>query len=404
MAGSILDQLCRRSSPRHASLRLLRHEGELLDEALVLWFPAPASYTGEDCVELHVHGGPAVISGIGDALTNLGARPAEPGEFTRRAFSHGRMDLTAAEGVADLIEAETAAQRRQALRQAGGALARRQAQWVDRLTRILARQEAFIEFEDEDLPSGLDASIELDARQLREELGQELQEGRRGETLRQGVRIAIIGAPNGGKSSLLNALCGREVAIVSPQPGTTRDVIEARVIMAGVPVTLVDTAGLRDTPDFVESEGVRRARVQGHEADIVLIVIAVDAGPDVEARAWIETGGLRVNSKRDLARSHVDGLAVSTLTGEGMAELRQALEFRVAQLASPTDAAGLTRPRHRAALVDAVRALELMPAAVLPELRAEALRAALRALGRLTGAVGIEAILDMVFSEFCIGK
>jgi tRNA modification GTPase len=387
-----------------ASLRRLRHGGLVLDQALVLWFPGPASYTGEDSAELHLHGGPAVVAAVADALVALGARPAEPGEFTRRAFVHGKLDLTAAEGVADLIEAETEAQRRQALRQLEGGLAGRYQGWAGRLARLLARQETFIDFEDEDLPEGLDAAVAEDAAALRDELAAEIAGAARGEALREGLRIAILGAPNAGKSSLLNALAGREAAIVSPQAGTTRDVVEARVVIAGVPVLLADTAGLRETADAIEAEGVRRARAQGQAAELVLAVFAADAAPDAETLALLETGALVVVNKADLAAPALAGIAVSARTGAGLPALRAALEAAVRARAGLSDVAGLTRPRHRAALADTIAALDALPQAALPELRAEALRAAMRALGRLTGAMGVEAILDLVFSEFCIGK
>ena len=376
----------------------------MLDQALVLWFPGPASYTGEDSAELQLHGGQAVVAAVADALVALGARPAEPGEFTRRAFLHGKLDLTAAEGVADLIEAETEAQRRQALRQLEGGLEGRYQGWAGRLARLLARQETFIEFEDEDLPEGLDAAVARDAATLRYELAAEIAGAARGEALREGLRIAILGAPNAGKSSLLNALAGREAAIVSPQAGTTRDVVEARAVIAGVPVVLADTAGLRETADAIEAEGVRRARAQGQSAELVLAVFAADAVPDAETLALLEAGALAVVNKADLAAPALAGIVVSARTGAGLPVLRAALEAAVRGRAGLSDVAGLTRPRHRAALADTIAALDTLPHAALPELRAEALRAAMRALGRLTGAVGVEAILDLVFSEFCIGK
>ncbi|WP_457852677.1 tRNA uridine-5-carboxymethylaminomethyl(34) synthesis GTPase MnmE [Siccirubricoccus phaeus] len=397
--------------PRRASLRKLRHPGtgELLDEALLLWFPGPASYTGEDSAELHLHGGPAVVAGVADALVAAGARPAEPGEFTRRAFLNGRLDLTAAEGIADLIAAETAAQRRQALRQAGGALAALYGGWARRLTALLARQEAFIEFEDEDLPAELDDEVARDAATLRAEMAAHLADGGRGERLREGLVVAILGAPNAGKSSLLNALAGREAAIVSARAGTTRDVVEVRLDLGGVPVTLADTAGLREAADEIEAEGVRRARRRAEEADLVLAVFAVDRAPDAETLGWVRPGTLVLANKLDLAPAPAEiggvaPLAVSARTGAGLAALRERLEAAAAELAGTGDSALLTRPRHRAALEEAAGWLAELASAPLPELRAEALRAALRALGRITGQVGVEAVLDAVFGEFCIGK
>lgn len=391
--------------PRRASLRLLQHAGIALDRALVLWFPAPNSYTGEDSAELHLHGGPAVIAAVADALEALGARPAEPGEFTRRAFLHGRLDLTAAEGIADLIAAETEAQRLQALRQAEGALARQHGDWATRLTQLLARQEAFIEFEEEDLPGDLDARVEGDAAALGDEMERFLAEGGRGEKLREGLSVAILGAPNAGKSSLLNALAGRDAAIVSARAGTTRDVVEVRLILAGVPVTLADTAGLRDAVEEIEAEGVRRALARAESADLRLLVFAADAEPDAATLALCGSDALLVLNKADVALREMPGaIAVSARTGFGMDALRQALDVAAAARAGLSDGAVLTRPRHRAALREAVEELARLPLAELPELRAEALRRALRALSRLTGRVDVEQVLDVVFGEFCIGK
>ena len=410
-AGVIGALAGRLPAPRRASLRRLRAPGsaEVLDEALLLWFPGPGSYTGEDSAELHLHGGPAVIAGVAAALVALGARPAEPGEFTRRAFLQGRLDLTAAEGIADLIEAETVAQRRQALRQAGGALAALYGGWTARLTALLARQEAFIEFETEDLPAGLDAEVAAAAAVLAAEIAVHLAEGERGERLRSGLEIAILGAPNAGKSSLLNALAGREAAIVSARAGTTRDVVEVRLDLDGVPVTLADTAGLREAADEIEAEGIRRARRRAEEADLVLALFAADRPADAETLAWVGPETVVVASKADLAAppaaiGGIAPLAVSALTGTGLAALRARLAAEAAARAGLTAAASLTRPRHRAALQEAAAWLTDLATAPLPELRAEALRAALRALGRITGTVGVEAVLDEVFGSFCIGK
>lgn len=397
--------------PRLAALRQLRQPQtrEVLDQALVLWFPGPRSYTGEDAAELHLHGGPAVIAGVAEALVATGARPAEPGEFTRRSFLNGKLDLTAAEGIADLIAAETAGQRRQALRQADGALGALYGGWAARLTGLLARQEAFIEFEDEDLPDGLDDAVAAAAAILAAEVHAHLADGKRGERLREGVRVAILGAPNAGKSSLLNALVGREAAIVSPRSGTTRDVLEARLDLRGVLVTLADTAGLRDAADEIEAEGVRRARRCGAEADLVLAVFAADQTPDEETLATMGTEVLVVANKVDLARppeliGSIVPLGISTRSGQGLTALRDRLADAVASRAGWTTEVLLTRPRHRAALEEVIGWLGELDRAILPELRAEALRAAVRALGRITGHVGVEAVLDAVFGEFCIGK
>ncbi len=400
-------------APRTASLRRLRSptDGEELDRALVLWFPAPASYTGEDAAELHLHGGAAVLAGVAEALAALGCRPAEPGEFTRRAFLHGKLDLTQAEAINDLIAAETAGQRRQALRQAGGSLTRLYAGWTDRATGILAHQEAAIEFEMDDLPSDVADQAREQALALAAEISRHMDDGGRGERLREGLSIAILGAPNAGKSSLLNALAGREAAIVSAQPGTTRDIVECRFDLGGIPAVLADTAGLRRTANEIEREGVRRARARAEEADLILAVFAADTPPDAEtlALAAARPDAVVVASKCDLASPSVliagrPPLSTSTCTGAGLPELRGRLAALAEQRAGLTDAPVLTRTRHRAALTEAVERLAEAAAAPLPELAAEAYRGAVQALGRLTGRVGVEDVLDRVFGDFCIGK
>ncbi|WP_270935538.1 tRNA uridine-5-carboxymethylaminomethyl(34) synthesis GTPase MnmE [Falsiroseomonas oryzae] len=399
--------------PRVASLRRLRDptSREVLDEALVLWFPAPRSYTGEDAAELHLHGGTAVFAGVAAALAALGCRPADPGEFTRRAFLHGKLDLTQAEAIADLIAAETAPQRRQALRQAEGALSRLYGDWTARATRLLAHQEAAIEFEMDDLPTDLGNRARDGAATLRAEILRHLDDNRRGERLREGLSVAILGAPNAGKSSLLNALVGRDAAIVSPHPGTTRDIVEGRIELDGVPLVVADTAGLRQTGDEIEQEGVRRARARAEAADLVVAVFPADAPPDAETRRLVaaDPGALLVASKCDLAApaAMLDGrplLPTSAVTGLGLAKLRAALAVAAQERAGLTETPLLTRARHRAALGEAAERLKEATDAALPELAAEALRGAVLALGRLTGRVGVEDVLDLVFADFCIGK
>jgi tRNA modification GTPase len=400
-------------TPRMATLRWLRSPGsaERLDRALLLWFPGPRSYTGEDAAELHLHGGSAVTAGVAEALIALGCRPAEPGEFTRRAFLHGKLDLTQAEAIADLIAAETASQRRQALRQADGALTRLYEGWTTRATRILAHQEAAIEFEMDDLPTDLAEQARSAARLLATEIRAHLDDGRRAEKLREGLSVAIVGAPNAGKSSLLNALVGREAAIVSARAGTTRDVVECRLELGGVPATLADTAGLREAEDEIEREGVRRARVRAEEADLLVAVFAADQAPDIDtlAVANAHPQALLVVSKSDLAMPPAcwtgrQVIATSSRTGAGLAELKAMLSTAAAQQAGLGDQPHLTRVRHRAALTDAVDRLSEMELAAQPELAAEAAREAVQALGRLTGRVGVEQVLDVVFGDFCIGK
>lgn len=396
--------------PRRASLRRLRAEdGETLDQALVLWFPGPASYTGEDAAELHLHGGRSVIAGVMEALAVTGLRLAEPGEFTRRAFLHDKMDLTAAEGIADLIAAETAAQRRQALHQADGGLARLYEGWAARLARLLAHQEAAIEFAEDGLPTDLDAKAKSGAGELRAEIEAHLADARRGELLREGLVFTIIGAPNAGKSSLLNALVGREAAIVSARAGTTRDIVEARLDLAGVPVTLSDTAGLREASDEIEAEGIKRAEARAEQAQLVITVFAADQKPDAESLRWVGPDALVLVNKCDLAPAPdliggVEPLVVSARDGTGLTTLRDRLAEAALRLTGAGQGNQLTRPRHRAALTETVTLLAEAEAADLPELTAEALRSALLALGRLTGRLGVEEILDIVFRDFCIGK
>ncbi len=402
-SAPVVSALCggRLPAPRRASLRRLRDvSGIMLDRALVLWLPGPQTYTGEDSAELHLHGGRAVIDGVAAALVAATLRPAEPGEFSRRAFLNGRMDLLQAEAVHDLVAAETEAQRRQALRQMDGELGALYQDWASRLRGVLAVQEALIDFPDEDLPAEAEAQLLGTLRGVQAGITAHLNDGRRGEKLRDGLLFAITGAPNVGKSTLINALAGRDVAIVSPVPGTTRDALETRVILGGVPVTIADTAGLRETDDPIEAEGVRRARAKIRDADVVITL--VEAGDSAPA---MESGGLLVASKSDLGGEGPSGaLRISALTGEGLDALRRRLTMEARDLTESSGPPPLTQARHRAALRDAEAHLIAAEQADLAELRGEDLRLAMRALGRITGHVGVEDILDTVFSSFCIGK
>jgi tRNA modification GTPase len=400
--GSILAALCRRPAPRVAALRTIRAaDGEVLDRGLVLWFPGPASYTGEDCAELHLHGSLAVIAAVSDALVTLGARPAEPGEFTRRGFLNGKMDLLEAEAIADLVDAETAGQRRQALRQMGGALSRVYGEWDTRLRKLLAWQEALIDFSDDEVPAEMQDRLVDELAALRGALCRHLADGRAGERLREGLTFVIAGAPNVGKSSLFNTLIGRDAAIVSAVPGTTRDALEARLDLGGVPVTLVDTAGLRAAEDEIEVEGVRRARAHAEGADLVIQV--VDA-PSTPGPCVPDARILQVTSKIDLGHAHPGSIGVSAQTGAGLADLRNELTRRAAALAPGDGGAALTRARHRAALADAAESLRSAAVACYTDQRAEDLRLALASLGRITGKTNVDDVLDEIFRNFCIGK
>ncbi len=397
--------------PRVAQRRRLidPQSGDALDEGLILWFPAPRSATGEDVAELHLHGSRAVLAAVMQALARLGLRLAEPGEFTRRAFLNGKLDLLQAEAIADLAAAETEAQRRQAMRQLGGELGDVYRGWRDRLTRILAHLEAAIDFPDEDLPAEIEDRLVGETDVLVAEIERHLADGHRGERLRDGIDVAIVGPPNAGKSSLLNRIARRDVAITSPVPGTTRDVIEVAIDLGGYPVVLADTAGLRDSADAIEQEGKRRALQRAEQAEIRLFVFDIAQPADAAgAAAWPGADTILVANKIDLVPAadtvlSPSALPVSALTGEGIDGLLTVLGERVTQTYR-IEAPVLTRARHRQALEEAAASLRRSFFAALPELRAEDLRLALRSLGRITGAVDVEDLLDVIFRDFCIGK
>jgi tRNA modification GTPase len=355
-----------------------------------------------------VHGSRAVLAAVMSALGGLELRFAEPGEFTRRAFLNGKLDLLQAEAIADLAAAETEAQRRQALRQLAGELGGLYRAWSQRLTRILAHLQAVIDFPDEDLPPEIEDRILGETEGLIAEIRRHLADGHRGERLRDGIMAAIIGPPNAGKSSLLNRIARRDAAITSPFAGTTRDIVEVAVDLQGYPVILADTAGLRDSDDVVEQEGLRRALRRAEEAEIRLFVFdARWPGQAQGATAWPGPDTILVANKIDLVPAGRDlpsaALPISALTGAGIDALLSALGERVAQtyrLETPV----LTRARHRQALEDTATSLQRALAAPLPELRAEDLRLGLRSLGRITGTVDVEDLLDVIFRDFCIGK
>ncbi|KAF7657204.1 hypothetical protein LDENG_00030500 [Lucifuga dentata] len=430
--------------PRTALLRSITdpHSREVLDRGLVLWFPGPHSFTGEDSAEFHIHGGPAVITAVLQAIGSLpGMRPAEAGEFTRRAFQAGKLDLTEVEGLGDLIHAETEAQRRQALRQMTGELGRLYQDWSHRLKRCLAHVEAFIDFsEDELIEDGVLNQVDRSVCDLQTEMEQHLKDERRGERLRSGVQVVIAGATNAGKSSLLNTLCQRPAAIVSPIAGTTRDVVETALDIAGFPVLLSDTAGLRDSPDLVEREGVRRARERVEQADLTLVVVdSAQLPADVQQAAAFLQGHLRivlstqeqlptdrcllVLNKTDLLLEEwkerlvgelrrISGLPpvclISCHTNDGMQDFLTVLHSNVQTLCGNPlcGAPSLTQARHRTHLQQCVASLAQYQRYrdIDLALAAEGVRLALTSLGRITGRVGAEEILDIIFKDFCIGK
>jgi tRNA modification GTPase len=413
-AGEVFARLCHREiPPARQAVRVTLHDpasGEALDDGLALWFPAPHSFTGEDVVELQLHGGRASIAAALGALGGLaGTRLAGPGEFTKRAFIAGKLDLTAAEGLADLVAAETEAQRRQARRQSAGELGALYEGWRARLLSLLAYQEAAIDFVDEDLPPDMLADAAGQIAALIADIDGHLADNRRGEMLRGGLSVVILGAPNAGKSSLLNALAQRDAAIVSSRAGTTRDVIEVHLDLGGWPVILADTAGLRDADDEIEGEGVRRARDRAADADVKLVLFDGTAIPDRHTIDIIDENSIVILSKTDLhtGSGKVAGhaaLAISAKTGAGMAELLARLQSEVARRMDLSGSPALTRQRHRKSLENCREALQAATSATAPELMAEELRQAAQALGEITGRVGVEDLLDKIFRDFCIGK
>ncbi|MGR4862876.1 tRNA uridine-5-carboxymethylaminomethyl(34) synthesis GTPase MnmE [Caulobacter sp. LARHSG274] len=409
--------------PRRAALCRLTWNGVALDDALVLWFPGPASYTGEDAAEFHVHGGRAVVEAVLEALTAQGLRLAEPGEFTRRAFENGKLDLTQAEGVADLIDAETEAQRRQALGQLGGALSERYDVWRGLLVQALAMLEAAVDFPDEELPEDVAARARPGLEMLEGQIAEALADAGRGRRVRDGFRIALVGAPNAGKSTLLNALAQREAAIVTATPGTTRDIIEVPLILGGYKVLLGDTAGLRATDDAIEAEGVRRALAWAAEADLRLWVI--DAAlfhveqVGAQEQGVVRAGDWAVINKIDLVDAErrealrsallVRDLSVIELAARkpgGVETARAALTSHVVASLSGAEFPAATRIRHAESLKEARGYLRraLSEVGLEVELAAEDVRLAARALSRITGRIDPEDVLDRVFSSFCIGK
>jgi tRNA modification GTPase len=423
-AGDVIDALSPpRPKKRMAALRRIRDpaSGETLDHALVLWLAAPKTETGEDMAELHLHGGPAIVKAVLAELGKLpGCRLAEPGEFARRAFANGKIDLAEAEGLTDLIDAETEAQRRQALRQMGGVLSDLYEGWRAELIRACALVEAVIDFSDEaDVASEAFALARGIVGRLQEAIAAHLDDGNRGEILREGFRVVLAGPPNVGKSSLLNALARREAAIVSEEAGTTRDVIEVRLDLGGYPVIISDTAGIREPQGSIEREGIRRTLAYARGADLIVWLsdasVADAAPPPPELAARGDTFFLAVANKIDIpgAQSLADALAVSARTGAGIDPLTRRIGDIARDRVGVSEAPAITRARYREHLRACIAALQAYMSGIhtdIPglhadiELRAEDLRQAAHALGRITGRVDVEDVLGEIFGRFCIGK
>ncbi len=423
-AGHLLQQLCGHSlEPRRACLRTLVHpvSGEVLDQALVLWFPTPNSFTGEDVVELHIHGGSAVIAAVMNAISVCdNMRMAEAGEFTRRAFYNGKLDLTGIEALSDLVEAETQAQRKQALRQMQGGLSDLLNDWRDRIIHILAYVEAGIDFSDEeDVSDDVNQHMLKNILELKKDITKHLDDGKSGERLRNGLRVVIAGPPNAGKSSLMNALAKRDVVIVSEHAGTTRDAVDVHLDLKGVPVTVTDTAGLREIDDVVEEEGVRRARDKIVDADVILWTTD-GTEPEDEFDFKIDSDQclIRLRNKSDIDSFQHEHqkttltdaghtmLSVSAKTGVGIEQLLKVIEDIASDLTVSGEHAIITRARHREALIQVVQGLTKILEAPeeADELIAENLRICARELGRVTGRVDVEDLLDVIFNDFCVGK
>ena len=392
--------------PNKAYFSPISFNNAILDKAIVLYFKAPHSFTGEDVLELQIHGGRAVIQSVCQALSTFdNCRPAERGEFSRRAVINGKMDLTEAEGLLDLIHAETEQQRRQAFAQMDGNLSKLYESWRAQLVHHLAYTEAFIDFPEEDIPEEKELAINTDIQNLIQQIQRHLDDEHKGEKLRDGFQIAIIGAPNVGKSSLINALTHKEVAIVSQIAGTTRDIVEAHLDVNGFPVILADTAGLRDSAEQIEAEGIKRAVKKAEQADLILFVQDATAKQEQNIpKSLLKKKIITIWNKKDLINTTKmkDGYFLSAKTGSGIGALWD--EIKQILLSSATNGAVITRERYRVALKECVSSLKSALQAQALELKAEDLRLAARALGRITGRIDVDELLDVIFRDFCIGK
>lgn len=418
-ARESLEKLTRKKAPlpRYASLRKLYDGNDnIIDEALVLWLPGPKSFTGEDCAEFQGHGSPAIIEAMARVFADIGLRQAEPGEFTRRAFENGKMDLTEAEGLADLIDAETEGQRKQALRQMQGGLRELYETWREALLDAFAQIEGEIDFPDEeDVPDSLSHKAYPYISRVIEGMSHSLSVADRGEAIRHGVDIAIIGKPNAGKSTLLNALAGREAAIVSSEAGTTRDIVSIYTVLSGIQVRFSDTAGLRETENVIEAEGVKRALKLANDADMRIGVIdSTDLGGLSQLTKELRDDDILIFSKsdltdgvaRDVSRETYKTLSVNANSKTDISKLHDLLEVEILNRFAVGDEAGLTRARHRDCVQRALTALEraIEKLRFAPELAGDDIRSALQAVKELAGETDIESVFDRIFSRFCVGK
>ena len=421
-AWKSLDRLAKGRLPEPRKTKLMTlispKTGDLIDHAMVIGFKGLNSFTGEDVIEYHCHGSPAILEELLSLLGKMeGHRMANHGEFTRRAFENGKLDLTEAEAIADLIDAETKMQKEQALSQMGGALSSVYNGWAEELTRALAYVETIIDFPDEDVPDTETAKATPSIQKLQEKIEIHLNDNRRGERLRNGIHIAVIGAPNAGKSSLVNLLAERDIAIVSDMAGTTRDVIEAHLNLGGYPVILADTAGLRpdqigdDGQEAVESEGIRRAIEKAKAADLRVLVFDASAEkPDKHTLDLMDESAILVANKSDLDSQALDlpdanPVLISTKTGENIDQLLSVLKEKIAkEFTVSRETPSLTRERHRQNLENCNTSLVAALTQKQPELMAQDLRFAVNELGRITGRVDVEDLLDVIFKDFCIGK
>lgn len=400
-------------APRSAQFSVLKNaNGETIDEALLLWFPAPASFTGENVLELHLHGSRAVIAEVTERLSALpGFRPAGPGEFTRRALLNGKMDLAEAEGLMDLIEAETRQQKLQALHFMEGRASAFFEDVRSRIIKALAHLEAYIDFPDEDIPPSVLTGLSDEIDTLAAIIRAQLDDNHYGEKIRDGIHIAIVGAPNAGKSSLLNTLARREAAIVSHIAGTTRDVVEVHLNIGGYPVVLADTAGIRETTDEIEREGIRRSMQRAGAADLTLVLLDAASGDSQTVITRLITPlSIVLLNKSDIAVSpalqflDLGAIPISAKTGQGVELLIERLNVLLASIIPGREPSVITRARHRVHLSNALEYLTNFTSVTEVELKCEELRRAANDIGRITGRIDVEDVLDVVFSSFCIGK